>query len=60
MKTSRFRWTLLCVGFLAAGMDTVSPFPNREDKMKQRIRRLQKAARSTDYAVGLIDAGKLQ
>ena len=33
---------------------------NRKLKMEQRVRRLQKAAKSTDYAVGLIDAGKLQ
>ncbi|MFQ6674053.1 MAG: hypothetical protein ACE5GH_04635, partial [Fidelibacterota bacterium] len=33
---------------------------HREEKMRDRMRRLQRAARSTDYAVGLIDAGKLQ
>ncbi|MFQ6615440.1 MAG: hypothetical protein ACE5HZ_01555 [Fidelibacterota bacterium] len=58
MKIIPSRWSWIAVVVLAGPAVVVSA--SREEKMKQRIRRLQKAAKSTDYAVGLIDAGKLQ
>lgn len=58
MKSFRIRLLIL---FLFVGFVTdLDASSRREKKMKDRIRRLEKAATSTDYAVGIIDVGKLQ
>ncbi len=50
-------YILMCLVWHASELGASS---NRKEKMRDQKRRLEKAARSIDYAVGVIDAGKIQ